>query len=279
MFRSILVGYDDSHTARTVLRQAIDIADASSAWLQICYVEDIEEPAEELLDGSVTPDEIAMPEGDIEEELQESAEPALDDRGPVLQEAADSCVDENIPFVTRHIFGRFGERIAGIAYFHDFVMVGQSRDVNRGQRHRVGPHISHLLWKCPVPMLLADSEYHMPVAATLIFENNAFGGRALRIATVLCDMLDLDLHVALAKDAAGETNSIEAEIQYAMKPHDISWDLHTFESSLVQTVYSANRHWEDELIVLPRPAKPWPWSTTTLDAAVSLPDAMKLVVP
>ncbi|MFO7946573.1 MAG: universal stress protein [Armatimonadota bacterium] len=278
MFRSILVGYDDSHTARTALRQAIEIARVSSAWLQVCYVEDIEEPADDFLDEGATPDQIALPDGNVEGDLQE-VRPELDDRGPVLQEAADWCVEENIAFVTRHLFGRFGQRLGNIAYLHDFVMVGQSRDVSRGQRHRVGPHIAHLLWKCPVPMLLADAEYHAPVAATLIFENNAYGGRALRIAASLCEMLDLELHVALSRDASSDVNSIETEMQYAMKGREIGWDLHSFDASPVQTVYSANRQWEDELVVLPRPAKPWPWSTTTLDAAVSLPDAMKVIVP
>jgi nucleotide-binding universal stress UspA family protein len=279
VFRSVLVGYDDSHTAQTALRQAIDIARASRAWLQVCFVEDVQEPESELVQQSPTSDEIAMASLDIAAGPETQREKTLDDRGPVLQKAADWCNEEGVPCITRHLFGRFSERIAAVAYLHDLVVVGQSRDVSRGQRHRVGPHIKHLLWNCPVPMLLGDSEYHQPLAATLLYEDNPYGGRALSVTAALCDILDMELHVAVPEGASPDTGGTETELEYALKPYKMGWNLRTYERSPIESIYAANRDWEDRLVVIPRPPKAWPWSTTTIDAVVSLPDAMKIVVP
>lgn len=279
MLRSILVGYDDSHTAQTALRQAIDLAQASRAWLQVCFVEDVEEPESELTQAEATPDDIAVSSLDIAVGPETEDEPTINDRGPVLQEAADWCNEEGVPCVTRHLFGRFGERIVAFAYLHDLLIVGQSRNVRRGQRHRVGPHIRHLLWNCPVPMILGDSEYHQPLAATLLFEDNPYGGRALATTAILCDILDMRLHVAVPEGASPDIGTTETELEYALKPYDFQWDVRTFNRSPIETVYAANREWEDRMMVIPRPPKAWPWSTTTIDAVVSIPDAMKVIVP
>ncbi len=277
MLRNILVGYDDSRSARTALQQAVDIAEAAKAWIHLVSAD--EAAAADAGTGLlVEPDHLqtALTAAEIGSETEPDA-PL--DTGQSLDAGVNICRTANVACTARQVFGRAGEKLAEMARLYNLLVVGQSREPKRGQPHHSGPNIKYLLRHCPVPLLVGAETYKALDVAMVIYRNDAAGGRALNLAGELCSSLNIPLKTVIPAPDSDQTARTVAEIEYALKAFHVEHEVQVVERSAAELVPLASVEWGARCVIMSYPPVVWPWSAGAIRVATATPNLLKLIVP
>ena len=285
MLRNILVGYDESLSARTALQQTLDIARAQHSWAHLVHVEPI---ADVTIGGDLLgpPDHVqtalAMAEADVEADPETPL-----DTGTCLDAGAASCRDAEVPCTTRRVFGSPGETLAEMARLYDMLVVGESRVTREGQRPQIGGNVKYLLRHCPVPLMVASHNYQAIDGALLIYHNDAGGGRAFGIAGRLCAALNIPLTIAVEGGsarrgrAAGSRQSdrLVAELEHALKAFHVEHEIRVLDRTGEEIVPLATVEWEARCVIMSYPPVVWPWGGSEIKTAMATAGLVKIIVP
>jgi nucleotide-binding universal stress UspA family protein len=285
MLGNILVGYDDSLSARTALQQTLDIAQAQHSWAHLVHVEPIGDVTTQS-DLLGPPDHVQTALAVAEAEVEAEPDAPLD-TGTCLDAGAVSCRDAEVPCTTRRVFGSPGETLARMARLYDMLVIGESRMTKEGQRPQIGANVKYLLRHCPVPLMVASHNYQAIDGALLIFHNDAGGGRAFNIAGQLCTALNIPLTIAVEADSvregrgAGsrESDRLVAELQYALKAFHIEHEVYVLDRTGQEMVPLATVEWDAQCVIMSYPPVVWPWGGSEIKTAMATAGLVKIIVP
>jgi len=277
MLKNILVGYDDSRSARAALQQALDIAEAAPAWIHLVHAEEaVGADAELLLLSEPGPVEAALAAAEAGIETEPDAPP---DTEQALDAAVEVCHNANVPCTSRQVFGRAGEKLAQMSRLYNLLVVGESSEPKRGQRHHIGSNLRHLLRHCPIPLMVCAHNYHALDAAMLIYRDDAAGGRALSLAGELCSTLNIPLKIAVVEMAPEHQDRIAAELKNALKAFHVESELQALDRSGAEVVPLATVEWAARCVIMSYAPAIWPWAPSAVRTAMGTPNLVRFIVP
>ena len=200
MYRSILVGQDESVESLRALEMAIWIAGGTQAHLNLVH-----------LHGRKLPLASSAP-------LQATQE--------LLEERSFLCRNAGIACSRQIVEGWTTQALVAEAKWHDLVVVGKHGASRSKREHELGPLPAALVAARPVPILIADDLGAPPHTLLVAFDESPDACSALRIAASLAMEKKLRLHVIevvarqgqkdkliRARAYLGDCRSLHAEVE------------------------------------------------------------------
>ncbi len=277
MLRNILVGYDDSRSARAALQQALDIAEAAQAWVHLVHAEEtVGSDTELALLAEPGPVEATL--AAAEAGLEAEPDTSLQTEAP-LEAAVEACRNAKVPCSSRQVFGRAGEKLTEMARLYQLLVVGESSEPKRGQRHHLGGNLRHLLRHCPAPLMVCPHNYHALDTAMLIYRDDAAGGRSLSLAGELCSTLNIPLKIAVVEMASEHEERVAAELENALKAFHVESELQVLNRTAVEAVPLATVEWPARCVIMPYAPALWPWAPSAVKVALATPNLIRFIVP
>lgn len=273
---NIIVGYDDLHSSRSALQQAVSIASAAQAWVHLVHVDEDHRDADIMPEALETPGAVAvhMADADLVEDMREPL-----DVGGAFDYAIEACQDADVPFTCRRVHGTVGERLPELAMPYDLLVVGQSSRPRVETGHRIGANMKHILRTCPIPMLVGAYNYIPLDSAAVLYQSEPAGGRAVAFAGALCAALNIPLKVVLCGDEAALLEQVRAELRYVMKGFHVEYDVVSTPGSMVDTVPMVPTEWGARCVIMPFPSNLWPWSPNPVKTALATQNLLKIFIP
>lgn len=285
MIKNILVGFGGSRGAQVALQQAIDIALPTTARLHLTQVESLSEVGGDaaLLPAATgsEPGVLSLAEGPVTASAAEQEAGLLSGKSTeVLEMAAEVCRAENLLYTVNLLHGDAGQRLLHLSRLHDLVVVGRRGDERRYRSGVLGRTARRLAQGCVTPTLFADCE-HLPItSATVLYEPQPGGNRALQQAAHLCSLLNAALNVVCVGYQGLTAEQALTEAQFALRAYHLDTELMPGARSAAESLQSAALLWASPLLVIPAPSRRGWWADHSLtQTAIAAPGTNVLLVP
>jgi len=188
VYRSILVGQDESEESLRALEMAIWIAGGTQAHLNLVH-----------LHGRKLPLASPAPLQAIKE---------------LLEERSRLCRTAGIECSRQIVEGWTTQALVLETKWHDLIVVGK-HGVSRSKRdHGLGSLPAALVAACPVPILIADDHGEVPRTLLVAFDESPDSCSALRIAASLAIEKKLRLHVIEVVSKQGKKDKLARARSY-----------------------------------------------------------------
>lgn len=283
MIKNIMVGFGGSRGAQVALRQALDIARPASARLHLTQVESLDDLGTEadLLPRALPePVVVSLAEEPVTSPEEQEAGLTSGKATPVLEMAADVCRADNLPYTLNRLHGDPGQRLLRLSRLHDLVVVGRRGDERRYRTAVLGRTARRLALGCMTPTLFADRE-HLPLtSATVLYEPQAGGNRALARAAELCSLLNATLNAVCVGSQDVTPEQAVAEARFVLRAYHLDGELIPGAGRPAESLQSAALLWASPLLIIPTPARRGWWTDHSLThAALAAPGTNVLLVP
>ncbi len=278
MIKNILVGYDNSRSARVALAQAIDLAEAFGGRVHLLVVGTEEGPPPEP--------ELAPEPGIVEmAELGEEAE-ELETAGPVVPLFVEEA---RLKLHQAHVAGgiritsdaRPAVRLREESHLADLVVVGRG-DKRHSSSGQGGRNTRQLLQRRLLrPVLVCSSEYIAPESILLVYQSSDAGGRAVSVAGELATTFNVGLDVVVTARRRHAAERRRDQVESALLVYHTEGEVVSSATTPTEALLTEGLERNPSVVVIPQPPPPmWSWQLSALyPAALQLPDTMILVVP
>ena len=272
---NLLVGYDGSRHSEVAVRQAADLAGLLGARLHLHRAIEPSGP-ENMADLGPASDPLAV--------IDRVDALTNDEHFPTLQD------DEFPPAVTRAC-----EESGAVTTFNvahgtpirtlrersvamDMLVLGRH---GRSGRVPIGATASNVVSRPIIPTLLCRDTLVPWGDVIVAYENTPTGGRALKLAGELSNLLNVTLDVIIAETERDKLRKSEAYVNTVLRAYHIEGSQMRHEGKMSDALTRAALEYQSSIVVVPDGRYcPWPWSRSeTVRAALQFPAAMALVVP
>ena len=276
--KNILVGVDTSRRSRVAVEQAVDLAGSLSARVHLLQAIEPVGPAHSVdLGGGDDP--LAIIDRNAAMSADPDATPKVPEEDDDAAAAVRLCSEANVPCTYQCPHGMATRVLREASVAMDLLVLGRRGTTGR---KAVGATASALMANPPTPVLLCQ-EVTAPVErALLAYEPSAAGGRALKLAGALCSELNIGLDVVVAGQNRRQAGRVLEQAMAVLRAYHVEGESMQYQGRPGEALQAVALELQSSIIVVPHnqtcSLAPHRLSST-VQAAVTFPTAMALVVP
>jgi len=272
--RNVMVGFDGSRGSRAALRQAMLLADATSARLHLLQAVEPIGPATELLADDDDPVSLV---DRIDARAAEDELPIVEDDGD-LSLAVKMCEERGIVCSHERLHGMARRLLRERSVGMDLLVVGRRGTMGRS---RVGASAASIIHQPTIPTVLCRDEIVPWDRLLLCYEPSIAGGRALQLAGSLASGMNVVLDVVCADQRREAAHRNVQAARKVLRAYHVEGEDVPHVGRMADAVPSACLQLRSSVVIIPA-ALPWPWSWSrnpVVEAAVDFSAAIPVVVP